>query len=81
MTYSIATDDYHHTLLCEDGEVRIHDDNYGLSVFVNSKDQNLFRRIQKVLDESGRFEVVFNEAKKEDADPNKKDAPDLKPVR
>ena len=26
MTYSIATDEYHHTLLCEDGDVNVYDD-------------------------------------------------------
>jgi hypothetical protein len=37
IAYEIGTDDIRHTLLCEDGEVHTHDDNYGLSVFVATK--------------------------------------------
>jgi hypothetical protein len=81
MTYSIATDEYHHTLLCEDGDVNVHDDNYGLSVFVKCKDEALFRRVQKVLGGSGRFELVFCDLYKRDAEPNEEDAPDPKAVR
>ena len=55
---------------------------YGLSVFVKSKDEALFRRVQKVLEGSGQFELVFwrifiNEIRNSDEE----DAPDPKAVR
>jgi hypothetical protein len=58
VTYEIATDDFHHTLLCDDGEVDIDDNNWGLWVFVRRNNEILFQRVQNVLRESGRFELV-----------------------
>ncbi len=57
VTYEIGTDDFHHTLICENGEVHIDDNNYGLWVFVAKKHEHLFNRVLKVLDASGRFEI------------------------
>jgi hypothetical protein len=57
ITYEIRTDYFHHTLLCEDGEVHIDDNNYGLSIFVAIKDEHLFHRVENALRESGRFEL------------------------
>ena len=68
--YEIGTDDFHHTLLCEDGELHIDDNNYGLSLFVERKYENLFRRVQKVLELSGRFELVFEEVYKHNSELN-----------
>jgi len=59
ISYEIGTDDFHHTLICEDGEVHINDNNYGLWVFVEKENEHLFNRVQKVLRESGRFDFVL----------------------
>ncbi len=75
ISYEIGTDDFHHTLLCEDGEVHIADNNYGLSVFVEKKYGNLFQRVLKALELSGRFELVFEEIYKHNPEPNQEDAP------
>lgn len=81
ISYEVGTDDVHHALLCEDGEVLINDKNYGLWVFVEKKHGHLFNRVQDVLRASGRFELIFNSELEENAEFNKEDAPDPKAVR
>jgi hypothetical protein len=74
-TYEIGTDDVHHTLLCEDGEVHIADNNYGLWIFVPKNQEHLFHRVQNVLRASGRFELIFKEIYICNAEPSQEDAP------
>jgi hypothetical protein len=59
-TYSIATDEYHDTLQCEDGEVHVIDDSYGLLLCIEKKNAELLSRVEKVLQASGRFEIESN---------------------
>ena len=59
VSYEIGTDDFHHTLICDDGDVHIDDNNYGLRVFVNKKNENLLSRVTDVLQASGRFELTL----------------------
>jgi hypothetical protein len=61
VSYSIATDDYSQTLKCEEGEVYVHDDSYGLSLIVRRDNQKLLQRIMDVLQASGRFEIEREE--------------------
>ena len=58
VTYQIATDDFRHTLLCDDGEVSIEDSNWGLWIFIEKKNERLLQRVRNILRESGRFELV-----------------------
>jgi hypothetical protein len=81
ITYEVGTDDVHHTLLCEDGEVHINDNNYGLWVFVAKNNRDLIRRVKRVLEASGRFDVICESKRKEEVAPNKEDAPGQKAAR
>lgn len=61
ISYEIGNDDVHHTLLCQNGEVHITDNNYGLWIFIAKRHEDLYRRVEEVLRTSGRFELVFED--------------------
>lgn len=65
LMYELGTDDLRHTLICEDGEVHIADNNYGLSVFIEKKQEHLVQRVAHVLRETGRFDLVCERKREE----------------